>query len=100
VQAASGIRASARYQSVERHSRPARFAPWVPNTKNAPRRRRRRAVTIESQLDQTSAATVSKMLRESLEIRFDALDEFEDGALVEHPPWYIKEKPEPVQCAS
>ena len=47
--------------------------------------------TLETHLDQTSAATVNKLLREALERRFDALDEFEDASRPDPVPWYIRE---------
>lgn len=48
--------------------------------------------TLESYIDQTSAATVNKLLREALERRFDDLIEFEDASRPETVPWYIREK--------
>ena len=41
-------------------------------------------LTLSDHLDQTSAATVSRMLREALEIRFDRLEDFEDASRVEN----------------
>ncbi len=37
-------------------------------------------LTITDHLEQTSAATVCRLLREALEIRFDDLIEFESGS--------------------
>jgi hypothetical protein len=53
-------------------------------------------LTLSDHLDQTSAATVSRMLREALEIRFDALEEFEDASRPDPKPWFIRETVEPV----
>ena len=53
-------------------------------------------LTITDHLDQTSAATVSRMLREALEIRFDDLDEFEEMSRPDPKPWFIRETVEPV----
>jgi hypothetical protein len=53
-------------------------------------------LTLSDHLDQTSAATVSRMLREALEIRFDALEEFEDASRPDPKPWFIREQLEPV----
>jgi hypothetical protein len=39
-------------------------------------------LTLSDHLDQTSAATVSRMLREVLEIKFDDLDDFEDASRI------------------
>jgi hypothetical protein len=36
------------------------------------------------------------MLREALEIRFDALDDFEDASRPDPKPWFIRETVEPV----
>ena len=52
--------------------------------------------TIEYHLDQISAATVNKLLREALEIRFDDLDEFEEASRPDPKPWFIREQLEPV----
>jgi hypothetical protein len=52
--------------------------------------------TLESHIDQTSAATVSRMLREVLEIKFDDLDEFEEASRPDPKPWFIRETVEPV----
>ena len=51
--------------------------------------------TLSDHLEQTSAATVSRLLREALEIRFDDLDEFEEMSRPEHTPWFIRETVEP-----
>jgi hypothetical protein len=40
-------------------------------------------LTLSDHLEQTSAATVSRMLREALEIWFDAIDEWDESTLVE-----------------
>jgi hypothetical protein len=39
--------------------------------------------TLEFHLDQTSAATVSKLLREALQVRFDVLDDFEEWTIAD-----------------
>jgi hypothetical protein len=41
------------------------------------------ALTLSDHLDQTSAATVSRMLREALEIRFDLLIDFEEWTIAD-----------------
>ena len=48
-------------------------------------------LTLSDHLDQTSAATVNRMLREALEIRFDALDDFEELSRPDSKPWFIRE---------
>lgn len=53
-------------------------------------------LTLSDHLDQTSAATVSRLLREVLEIRFDDLDEFEEMSRPDPKPWFIRETVEPV----
>lgn len=40
-------------------------------------------LTITDHLEQTSAATVSRMLREALDCRFDALNDFEDWTITD-----------------
>ena len=54
-------------------------------------------LTLSDHLDQTSAATVYRMLREALEIRFDDLAEFEDLSRPDHEKWFIRHQLEPVQ---
>jgi len=41
-------------------------------------------LTLSDHLDQTSAATALRLLRESLQIRFDDLIEFEDASVTVH----------------
>ena len=53
-------------------------------------------LTLSDHLDQTSAATVSRMLREALEIRFDDLEWFEEASRPDPKPWFIRETVEPV----
>jgi hypothetical protein len=53
-------------------------------------------LTLSDHLEQTSAATVSRLLREALEIRFDDLDEFEEASRPDPKPWFIREQLEPV----